>query len=150
MTKEEFAKKLDGREYREEITREEAAEAKKNNLVVVFGASDDLIEFRGAIYDEINAWGGEIVLLDKDGLITNQCDNECCPYFLALKESATKIAAIWNPPEYKCVSWAYKTEMLPLDLPPQRYNRLTLLEDQSFGQDQQIAYPWPSLPAGSF
>lgn len=109
MTKEEFAKKLDGREYREEITREEAAEAKKNNLVVVFGASDDLMEFRGAIYDEIGVWEGGVVSIDKNGLITNQCDNEFCPYFLALKESATKIAAIWNPPEYAHVSWEYKT-----------------------------------------
>lgn len=35
-----------------EITKAEAAEAKRLGLVVMFGYSDDNVEFRGAIYDE--------------------------------------------------------------------------------------------------
>lgn len=47
-----FADKLGTREVGEEITKEEEAEAKAAGLVIVFGGSDDLAEFRGAIYDE--------------------------------------------------------------------------------------------------
>ena len=47
-----LAEKLNGREIGKEITREEEAEAKAAGLVVAFGGSDDLAEFRGAIYDE--------------------------------------------------------------------------------------------------
>ena len=111
MTKEELAKKLNGRKYREEITPEEEQEAKSNNLVVVFGASDDLMEFRGAIYDEIGVWEGGVVSIDKNGPIINECDSDECPYFERRKELGTKIEAIWAPPEYRCVSWAYKTEI---------------------------------------
>jgi len=64
-----FAARLNGREYSEEITREEAAEAKAANLVVVFGYSDDGTEFRGAIRDEAGL--GDIHLTRK-GEILNQ------------------------------------------------------------------------------
>ena len=47
-----FAEKLGTREIGEEITQVEEAEAKAAGLVVVFGGSDDLAEFRGAIRDE--------------------------------------------------------------------------------------------------
>jgi hypothetical protein len=43
---------LDGREYGSEITRDEEAQAKAAGLIVAFGASDDLLELRGAINDE--------------------------------------------------------------------------------------------------
>jgi len=110
MTKEELAQKLNGREYRSEITREEAKEAKSNNLVVVFGASDDLIEFRGAIDDETDAYEGVTVSIDKNGLLENQCDNEDCPYFADRIAKAAKIEAVWCPPD-EDLSWAYKTEI---------------------------------------
>ena len=47
-----FASKLGIRQIGRELTREESEEAKSLGLVVVFGSSDDLAEFRGAIYDE--------------------------------------------------------------------------------------------------
>jgi hypothetical protein len=49
---------LTGREYRQEITRAEEADAKAAGLVVAFGASDDLLEFRGAIDDEVGCYDG--------------------------------------------------------------------------------------------
>lgn len=51
-----FAEKLNGREYRSEITDSECKYALDNNLLVIFGASDDLIEFRGAIESEMNSY----------------------------------------------------------------------------------------------
>ena len=58
MTKESLAATLNGRQMGHEITREEEADAKNFQLVVVFGYSDDVVELRGAIHDEISAIGG--------------------------------------------------------------------------------------------
>lgn len=69
MKKEELAAMLNGREYRNEITREEAAEAKAAGLVVVYGASDDLMEFEGAIRDELGCYDGGTAFVDKKGLL---------------------------------------------------------------------------------
>lgn len=59
MTPESFAELLNGREYGEEIDREESALAKQHGLVVIYGASDDGIEFRGAISDDAGCYIGE-------------------------------------------------------------------------------------------
>ena len=58
MTKEQFAEMLNGSEYRNEISRDQAKIAKDHNLLVCFGASDDLLEMRGIINDELGAWDG--------------------------------------------------------------------------------------------
>jgi len=55
---------LNGREYRSEMTKEMIQFAKENNLVVVYGASDDLTEFSGSISDEFGV--GELYF-DKAG-----------------------------------------------------------------------------------
>ena len=106
MTPQEFATKLNGREYRSEITRAEAAEAKAAGLVVVFGASDDLIEFDGAIEDEVDCYGGGYVLLDAQGLLPDreQCetDDEVDDYLTRKRAGPAKIVAefgrvgVWN------------------------------------------------------
>jgi hypothetical protein len=57
MRKEELAKLLNGRHDLEEMTKEEEKLAKENDLLVCFGRSDDLLEFRGLIYDEVDAYG---------------------------------------------------------------------------------------------
>ena len=58
MTKEELAEKLNGMEYRTDIPKELIEQAKENGLVVVYGYSDDLIEFEGAFYDEGSCYKG--------------------------------------------------------------------------------------------
>lgn len=61
MTLKEFAEMLDNREYGNEITKEEEQLAKELGFVVVFGYSDDNIEFRGAVDEEIGLYeSGEI------------------------------------------------------------------------------------------
>lgn len=52
----ELAEAINGREYREEITKEESLFCKENNWVVLFWASDDLLEIRWKFYDEVWAW----------------------------------------------------------------------------------------------
>ena len=67
MTKEELAALLTGRQIDEEITKEECTLARESGLVVVFGTSDDLTEFRGAIYDEQDSYSGANLGLLPDG-----------------------------------------------------------------------------------
>ena len=81
LTMAEAAKWLDGREYRNETTREFVAQLKEAGLVAVYPASDDLTEFEGAFNDETGK--GDIRLL-RDGLLTNECDNDRCPHFKRL------------------------------------------------------------------
>ena len=101
ITAGEMAKLLDGREYREEITKEEEKLAKESNLVVVFGASDDLCELRGAVDDELDAYGGgEVAFFNSDGLVVNKCDSEDCHYYQCIKESSVPLTANYDPWTY--------------------------------------------------
>lgn len=89
MTKEELAAVLNGRQYREVPNLKDVQLAKENNLLIVYGASDDLCEFSGAIYDEFDCYdGGEI---------------EC-------EDLPSTIEAIWGEKDGE-PSWSYKTDM---------------------------------------
>lgn len=109
MTKEELAAKLNNREYREELSSREESNAKSWGLVVVYGASDDLVELRGAISDEVGVYDGGSVFLNSKGILTNDCEDEDCPYFEKEKEKAKVIDALWCAEgDY---SWTYKTDI---------------------------------------
>lgn len=108
MHSSELANLLNGREYREEITKDEEALAKYNGLVVVFGASDDLMEFRGAIHDELGAYDGTTAYLTNQGLLTNDCESDDCPHYAKIKASANTIDAIFDSDGY---TWIYKTKI---------------------------------------
>ena len=73
----EFADKLNGREYRKEMTLTEEQQAKELGFVVLFGSSDDLAEFRGAYDDEIDCFDGGRVF-EKNGYYINAvwCEGE--------------------------------------------------------------------------
>ena len=102
-----FAEKLNGREYGSEITRTEESEAKELGFVVVFGASDDLCEFRGAIDDEAGCYDGGIIHFDKNGIFED-CDSDY-KYVLAAKGLCKIIEAVWcGEGDY---SWTYKTDV---------------------------------------
>ena len=70
-TIEDLAKLLDGNEYRDEFENESDINIDKlceeKGWVVVFGQSDDLIEFRGAIDKEDGAWEGTMMKLVRPG-----------------------------------------------------------------------------------
>lgn len=108
MNTKELAALLNNREYREEITRDEEAQAKHAGLVVVFGASDDLMEFRGAIHNELDAYEGTAAYLDANGLLVNECEDSECIYFIRLKRKAKNINQIWDKDGY---SWVYETDI---------------------------------------
>ena len=106
MSIKDFANKLDGREYGQEIFGIEKQLAKELGFVVVFGASDDLAEFEGAIGDEASCYEGDKIYLDKDGIF-EECD--CgCKYSEAAREKTKVIKTIWGEGEY---SWQYETDI---------------------------------------
>jgi len=89
LTKEQLAAMLNGRRYRDEITEKEEKLAKENNLVVLFGASDDLIELRGAIDEEIGA--ESVIRLSRKGIPESDCrEGDSCPYFATWLQTALK------------------------------------------------------------
>jgi len=109
MNTKELAALLNGNEYREEISRDLARKAKENRLVVIFGASDDLMEWRGFIKDESDVYDGGTRYLTKDGILHNKCYEDDCPYFEKEKEKANKIEAVWcESDEYE---WTYITDI---------------------------------------
>jgi hypothetical protein len=108
MTKEELAKRLDGREIEAEVCADEEAEIKASGLVVVFGASDDLIEFRGAIHGEDD--GCVEVFINMEGLMESECGDNDCPHFGRMTRSASKIKALWCEEEGG-PAWTYKTNI---------------------------------------
>ena len=105
----EWAHKINGREYGAELTPEEEKQLKKQGLIVVFGASDDLCEFRGAIDDEVGCYGGGEVYI-----------NSCGPYtaadfgfdeqeeLQATIARSRKIIVKWY--EF-CEGWSYETDI---------------------------------------
>ena len=111
MNKKELAEQLNGREYRAEVDELESNKAAEAGLVVVFGASDDLMEFRGKIYDEIGAWDGGTAYFKDGQLITDEDERA------VLEKHGAKfktIEAIWSPEDNEgntLASWHYKTEI---------------------------------------
>lgn len=106
MTTKEIAAILDGMEYGQEIREQDLQYAKENGVVIVFGASDDLMELRGAIEDEVGCDGGGRAFFDRNGLLQNKCDNEDCPHFQEKLPHAKYIESVWDSEGY---SWIYKT-----------------------------------------
>lgn len=113
-----LAAELDGSQYpfRTPFALEEQAE--KDGLVIVFGASDDLMEFRGAIHDEIGALNGTTALIDKKGIIPRfECigiglldEEERYQRYFERKPKGKLIEALWAP-EGRNMSWCYKTDI---------------------------------------
>ena len=111
MTTKELAELLNGREYGDEMTRGEEFEARKSGLVVVFGYSDDGVEFRGAINDEASCFDGGTCYITKNGLLTGpDCGNHECEYFRETLKAAKPIEAVWCARDSDA-TWTYKTEI---------------------------------------
>lgn len=66
MTKKELAEKLNGRQYGDGF-EDVLKEAKQSGLVIVTGASDDLMEFEMVIRGASGCFDGEVYLSRSDG-----------------------------------------------------------------------------------
>ena len=111
-TMKEFAETLSGRSIGEEICKDEEKRAAGLGLVVVYGYSDDNVELRGAIDEEVGAYDGTTIRLTKTGVLQGPaCDSaeNCeCPYFAAAKNAAKTIEAVWGAGG---VSWTFETNI---------------------------------------
>ena len=102
----EFANMINGKEYRyPQFTKEEIQTAKDNGFVIVYGASDDLMELDGAIYDEAGCLDGGKVYFDRNGVATSKDDKK-----------PNMIEALWCDDNIKgndgsVIPWTYKTNI---------------------------------------
>ena len=112
LSKELLAGLLTGREYGKEMVKEEEQQAKAAGLIVIFGASDDLMEFRGAITAEFNCYDGGMAHINAKGLLPNrenvEDDVELKDLF-ARQPSARSIEALWTAEDG--YSWTYRTDV---------------------------------------
>lgn len=102
LTAEDVAAELDGSEYRNEGSRQLWGRMKEAGLVAVFGASDDLVEVRGAADDELGAYNGTTLYFTPTGLLENDCDNDDCPHFRRAQRKAAAVEVAWSENGY---SW---------------------------------------------
>lgn len=103
----EFAKLIDGRENGYEIfSKQEIEIAQENGFIIVYGYSDDLMEFEGAMRDEGACYGGGNVYFSK---------HEVCQSDDDISEYKNCIKAIWYGREKdengKQIGWTYETGM---------------------------------------
>ena len=118
MTPIELAQQLTGREIGNETTGSIEAAARAAGLVIVFGASDDLMELRGAINEEIGAYDGTIATVDHEGLVPDydeiiNSDHRDMKYslreYFRREDKGREIEALWNSEEP--YSWTFKTDI---------------------------------------
>ncbi len=102
----EFAKSISGKEYGYlQFTKEEIETAKENGFVIVYGASDDLMEFEGAVQDEGGCFDGGDVYFNKNEVCQDREKAGSYPYC---------ITAIWGRDEDengRIITWTYETDI---------------------------------------
>ncbi|MCW7553618.1 hypothetical protein NX722_13475 [Endozoicomonas gorgoniicola] len=111
MNTKELAQQLNGTEYPLRPSAELKEQAKVAGLVIVYGASDDLMDFDGAIYDELGCYEGGIAFVDEKGLLPerkNIEDDEELKEFFSRQPKAKSIEAVFDEDDY---TWLYKTDI---------------------------------------
>ena len=108
MNIKEFAQQLNGKEYGYPMfTEKEIQTAKDNGWVIVSGASDDLMEFEGALRDEGDCFDGGKVYFSKSGVYNGEDDKA---------DFQNCIEALWCDKSSKdedgnVIPWTYKTDI---------------------------------------
>lgn len=105
MDVKQAAAELNGRQYRDECSKDLHLRMKAAGIVAVFGGSDDLVYFAGAANDERGARNNSEYYFSSDGLLQNDCADGC-RYFERIEALATPVRAIWNDGGF---SWRYET-----------------------------------------
>ncbi len=120
-TKEQFAAMLNGREYGEELVEGDARVAEAAGLIVIYGASDDLIELDGVVSDEVGAYDGTTFKLTATGPLEDWDDGdkkdkaEAIAWFERDKLPSATIDAKWDHNGY---SWFISADIpfAPFDI----------------------------------
>lgn len=102
----EFARSISGKEYGyPQFTKGEIETAKENGFVIVYGVSDDLIEFEGAIQDEDGCFDGGKVCFNKNGVYCYGEDEKNYPNWInAVCDGDTDENG-------KLIAWTYETDI---------------------------------------
>lgn len=110
VTAKQLAERLSGCDYGLEISNAEIEIAQTYGLVVVYGYSDDNMEFDGAICDEVDCWNGGKAFVSKSRKV--YADDGSVP------EDAKRnvIEALWCAPGSDA-AWTYRT-----DIPHEAFN----------------------------
>lgn len=114
VTAKQIAELLDGMEYPVRIPSRVVRQAKEAGLVIVYGSSDDLMEFEGAITDEVGAYEGTTVQVDTEGPLPDfenldkDDEGELEKYFKRKGKGKTIEAMRCEESVY---SWTYKTDL---------------------------------------
>lgn len=110
MNIKDVADLLNGVQYAEEgkiLTLEYCKQLRREGIVVVRGYSDDLVEFDGAISDELGPYDH---WLNSKGFISNECEDDRCPYFTKILQDAKYyIKPQWC--EVEDYAWTYDTNI---------------------------------------
>lgn len=102
VTKEHLAARMNGCEYGLEADSSTIKDAQESGLVIVYGYSDDNMEFEGAIHDEVGCYNGGKAFVSKSREV--YADDGCVP-----EEAKNNfIEAVWCDPE-RDAAWSYKT-----------------------------------------
>lgn len=113
MTKEELAAQLNGSEYPIRLSHAVVSAAKASGLLIIYGASDDLIEFAGAWEDEAGAYDGGTVQFDRDGIVPAfenvLHEPEAVRKWQEVQKRAVTVEALWCAEEG--YSFTYKTDV---------------------------------------
>ncbi|EMB43573.1 hypothetical protein [Treponema denticola] len=119
---ERWAKLLHGFEYPAENIKKFQNEMAKDEVIAIYGLSDDLLEFKGAMYDERGAWKGFLGRITKDLTVISEI--EYLNSKLWNTENLPFIQAIWNPKDL--LGNIYSSWKIETDLPHKDFQ---ILED---------------------
>lgn len=112
LTIQSVAFRLHGSEYPLHVPADLKAACKAAGIVIVYGQSDDLMEFDGAIYDEQGAYCGTTAYVDAKGLLDrgqiDDDDDDAITDFTVRKRTARTIDAVWGEDD---ISWQYTTDI---------------------------------------
>lgn len=143
-TKEQFAALLNGRQYQSEINRDEELIARKSGLLVVFGASNDLVEFRGVLQDEVGAYKSTAIQLSPTCEVIDH-SNICDYDGLILRgwtppKSVCEINAEWCPENFEGSwrIWAFSEHVSNI------YSTFNIMEDDQL-YCQGIVIDWNKI-----
>ncbi|NID15012.1 hypothetical protein [Luteibacter yeojuensis] len=108
-----IAAAITGAEYPFRLSAGMRDRAKAAGVVIVYGASDDLMEFDGAYRGELDAYEGTTAYVDKEGVLDRAAleddDDQAIAAYVTRKRAAREIEALWDPGDG--YSWTYKTDI---------------------------------------
>lgn len=116
-TPQAIAQVLNGMNYPLSIPKAITEAARISGVVIVYGASDDLMELDGAIRDEFGCYDGGTAKVDAKGLLRDwesvkDDDNKAeIAEWLKRAKTAKEIKAVFSPSEPEGATFAYETSI---------------------------------------